>query len=164
MTWEPFEARFDAINTLFLRHVEIAIRTAGIVEHERLRLKETLETRQNEGITISPTEREIWHLTCILDKERRALLRWLSRLEFEDDHDILFSKRHGDTGNWLLESQEFKDWLSGDESCTLWCHGSRKNLFAGSTLGSKTDSIIAGVGKSVLALVVQIRLAIHIIT
>lgn len=47
--WEPFESDFDAINVRFDDRVQIVIRTAGIVEHKRLRSKELLETQQKDG-------------------------------------------------------------------------------------------------------------------
>lgn len=47
--WEPFESDFDAINVRFDDRVQIVIRTAGIVEHKRLRSKELLETQQKAG-------------------------------------------------------------------------------------------------------------------
>lgn len=59
------------------------------------------------------------------DKERRDILRWLSKLDFEDDHETLFLKRYGVTGKWLIEAQAFTDWLSEDKSSILWCYGNR---------------------------------------
>lgn len=49
VTWEPFQENFDALDSEFRSHVEIVIRTAAIVEHERLRSKEVLEAEKNEG-------------------------------------------------------------------------------------------------------------------
>ncbi|KAL0632593.1 hypothetical protein Q9L58_008524 [Maublancomyces gigas] len=115
VSWEPFEARFDRINLQFRAHVDIVIRTANVVQYERVWSKEISEKIQEE------------------DKERGDILRWLSKLDFEDDHETLFLKRYGVTGNWLIESQAFRDWIGADKSSILWCYGN------------------PGAGKSVLA-------------
>ncbi|KAL0631967.1 hypothetical protein Q9L58_009170 [Maublancomyces gigas] len=105
VSWEPFEARFGAINLQFREHVDIVIRTANIVQYERVWSKEISQKLQDE------------------DKERRDILHWMSKLDFEDDHETFFSKRYGDTGSWLIESQAFTDWLDADKSSVLWCYG-----------------------------------------
>lgn len=109
--WEPFELEFDAINVRFDDHVEIMIRTAGILEHKGLHSKELLEAREKE------------------DGERQQVLEWpakLSGLNFDEDHDRIFKRRHQDTGNWLVESEVFHEWIDGKQSCVLWCHGNHK--------------------------------------
>ncbi|KAI5839056.1 ankyrin repeat-containing domain protein [Morchella snyderi] len=63
---------------------------------------------------------------------RRDILTWLSTHSPEDDHERIYSKRHGNTGKWFLESTEVQEWLEGLESTLLWCYGN------------------PGVGKSVL--------------
>ncbi|EWG49990.1 hypothetical protein FVEG_09329 [Fusarium verticillioides 7600] len=57
--------------------------------------------------------------------ERENLIKWLSSLDFCDKQRSLFSKHHGDTGKWLLDSDKFQDWLSAsdEESTMLWCAG-----------------------------------------
>lgn len=47
--WEPFEAEFDSINVRFDDRVRIVIRTAGVVEHTRLRSKELLKAQEKDG-------------------------------------------------------------------------------------------------------------------
>lgn len=49
--WEPFESEFDSINLRFDDRVRIVIRTAGVVEHTRLRSKELLKAQQKNGKT-----------------------------------------------------------------------------------------------------------------
>lgn len=58
MLWTPFELSFGAINTRFLNHVEVVIRTAGIEEHQRLLSKETLEAQDKEGKPILDSSKE----------------------------------------------------------------------------------------------------------
>ncbi|KAI5837295.1 ankyrin repeat-containing domain protein [Morchella snyderi] len=67
---------------------------------------------------------------------RGHILRWISRLEPQDDLERLYSKRHDGTGTWIMRLPTYERWLGANERCLLWCHGS------------------AGVGKSVLTSVV----------
>lgn len=72
------------------------------------------------------------YLTSASVKERKKLLEWLasqSGINFDEDHDRIFKRRHQDTGNWLVEDPQFINWCDGDESGLLWCHGSRKKFF-----------------------------------
>ncbi|KAF9768691.1 hypothetical protein IL306_013959 [Fusarium sp. DS 682] len=64
--------------------------------------------------------------------ERQSLIKWLSSLDFRDKQRSVFSKHHGDTGKWLLESDEFQSWFSAsdEESPTLWCAGNQKSQIA----------------------------------
>lgn len=62
----------------------------------------------------------------VLVEEKRKLLKWLaglSRLNFDADHERIFEKWHQGTGDWLLNSAEFTEWLEKKESCVLWCYG-----------------------------------------
>jgi len=104
VTWEPFEEHFGSLNTRFRNNAEIVVRTANGAEHQRQRLKEERDE----------------------DKNRRELLLWLSELDFNQDHDVIFKKRHPNTGNWLLDTQEYKDWDNANQSSLLWCYGHRK--------------------------------------
>ncbi|RPB06364.1 hypothetical protein P167DRAFT_514584, partial [Morchella conica CCBAS932] len=63
---------------------------------------------------------------------RREILAWLSTLGPEDDHERIYGKRHGNTGQWFLRSTEVREWLGKLEVSLLWCYGN------------------PGVGKSVL--------------
>lgn len=47
--WEPFETEFDSINVRFDDRVRIVIRTAGVVEHARLRSKELVKAQNKDG-------------------------------------------------------------------------------------------------------------------
>lgn len=71
----------------------------------------------------------------IIDDERRAIIEWLSPLNFSKIQNDIFSKHHPGTGEWLLQSDVFLDWISGTGRI-LWCPG------------------IPGAGKTVLASIV----------
>lgn len=49
VTWEPFEEKFNVLNSRFRKNLEILIRTAGIAEYQRLHSKEDIESEEKEG-------------------------------------------------------------------------------------------------------------------
>ena len=57
-------------------------------------------------------------------QQRRAIADWLSPLNFWTKQNDTFDRRQEGTGKWLLDSDEFRDWLSGTGN-TLWCPGIR---------------------------------------
>ena len=56
--------------------------------------------------------------------ERRKILNWLSKLKYWDKQKDIFGRTEPGTGQWFLDSVEFKDWMEG-ESRVLWCPGDR---------------------------------------
>jgi hypothetical protein len=83
------------------------------------------------------------------DHERWAIAAWLSDLDFKGTQKDIFANRTQGTGQWLLESQEFKDWFAG-KSDVLWCPGAREILTIGSWFHDLTFVCAAGAGKTVL--------------
>lgn len=59
-----------------------------------------------------------------LSQKMRDIVTWLSPLNFWIKQNDVFSTRLEGTGEWLLEHDEFKEWLSGTYR-TLWCPGMR---------------------------------------
>lgn len=57
--------------------------------------------------------------------EHQIIVDWLSSLNFKVTQRDIFEQRTEGTGQWLLDSQEFKGWIVGN-SKTLWCHGIRE--------------------------------------
>jgi predicted ATPase len=55
-------------------------------------------------------------------KYRQAILDWLTPISYADRQDDLFNRRQEGTGQWLLNSDEFKDWVSQSKQ-TLFCPG-----------------------------------------
>ncbi|KAH0538021.1 hypothetical protein FGG08_005382 [Glutinoglossum americanum] len=53
---------------------------------------------------------------------RHTIADWLSPLNFIQKQSDVLDRRHPGTGQWLLDSDMFRDWLSGAEQ-TLWCRG-----------------------------------------
>ncbi|RPA91093.1 hypothetical protein L873DRAFT_1715454 [Choiromyces venosus 120613-1] len=58
--------------------------------------------------------------------EDRQIMQWLSPLEPQNRHDGIRSDRLEGVGNWLLETNEFREWGSGEggaDKAVLFCHG-----------------------------------------
>ncbi|CAL8585027.1 hypothetical protein XPA_010607 [Xanthoria parietina] len=65
-------------------------------------------------------------------KKRQEILAWFSPLNFFSTQQDVLGRREDGTGQWLIESPTFQNWLSGSHP-TLCCTG------------------IPGAGKSILA-------------
>ncbi|KAF2174830.1 hypothetical protein K469DRAFT_756574 [Zopfia rhizophila CBS 207.26] len=55
-------------------------------------------------------------------EEHQAILDWLTPLDYAPQQNDFISRRQEGTGQWLLDSKEFKDWLSETKQ-TLFCPG-----------------------------------------
>jgi hypothetical protein len=66
-------------------------------------------------------------LSLLVDPHDECLTiaEWLSSLDFKEKQSDIFEKRADGTGQWLLESAPFQDWLEG-KSRILWCSGMRE--------------------------------------
>jgi hypothetical protein len=62
------------------------------------------------------------------DEESRRIVEWLSPLDFSADQIDYYNIREKGTGEWILDTDEFKEWINGSKR-TLWCHGIRKSLY-----------------------------------
>jgi hypothetical protein len=60
--------------------------------------------------------------------EGRRILNWLSKSNFWANQLDYFARAENGTGEWLLDSPEFKSWVEGDKRF-LWCCGGRKIHF-----------------------------------
>ena len=59
------------------------------------------------------------------DEKTKEAVHWLSPLNFYAKYADTFGRRAEGTGNWLLETPEFKEWLDGDRNY-LVCTGMRE--------------------------------------
>lgn len=58
--------------------------------------------------------------------ENPEILQWLSTLESEKRHQDLRINRLEGVGNWLLETDEFREWGNKQDAslqAVLFCHG-----------------------------------------
>jgi hypothetical protein len=91
-------------------------------------------------------------LTCLTDPDtkRRKIKSWLCPLESWQKQENVYADHHEGTGQWFLESEEFKNWLEGTPK-VLWCHGdpgSGKTVLASIVINHlrQKSSAIYGVG------------------
>jgi hypothetical protein len=76
-------------------------------------------------------EQQEWHQS----EQDQEILRWLSKVDHDGQHNHIFLKREESTGQWLLDSAEFKKWIA-QRGQIMFCPG------------------IPGAGKSVMASIV----------
>ena len=60
--------------------------------------------------------------------ERAEILAWLSPLEPRIRHDDIKAQRVEDVGDWLFQTEEYRDWLDGihggePDNSALFCYG-----------------------------------------
>ena len=56
------------------------------------------------------------------NQEQQAILDWLTPVDYFPQQNDFFKKRQAGTGQWLLDSEEFKDWTKTNKR-TLFCPG-----------------------------------------
>jgi hypothetical protein len=67
------------------------------------------------------------------DEKFCKIVEWLSSADMSKKQADVFARHHENTGSWLLEHPQFKNWLHENNSekehekeRTLWCYGDRK--------------------------------------
>ncbi|KAJ9412468.1 hypothetical protein QL093DRAFT_2570550 [Fusarium oxysporum] len=56
------------------------------------------------------------------DQKHQAILKWLTPVDYAQQHNDFISRRQRGTGEWMLKSAEFQAWLNADKQ-TLFCPG-----------------------------------------
>ena len=128
ITWEPFEEQFQSIETRFIHHTYIVVRSANVDHLIYYYKKETQDKQRQEGECYGYTVRvklTLRYLDEKLNERRRKILEWLSPNSFEEIHESNFGKRFQGTGQWLLDDSRFISWRDKAQSALLWCHGAR---------------------------------------
>lgn len=70
-----------------------------------------------------PIENAVSHLLKRQDdQERRTILDWLTPIDYGPQHSSFIHKRREGTGQWLLNSDKFQEWLTKSKQ-TLFCPG-----------------------------------------
>ena len=69
----------------------------------------------------------VWY-NCTIAGEDSGILAWLSPLEPQTRHDDIRTHRVEKVGDWLLQTEEYRNWLggtsSGEPNCSaLFCYG-----------------------------------------
>jgi len=55
------------------------------------------------------------------DQEHEVILNWLTSIDYTFQHNDYINRRQLGTGQWLLDSVEYQDWLKSKQ--TLFCPG-----------------------------------------
>jgi hypothetical protein len=76
----------------------------------------------------------------VVEEERRTISRWLSPLDFKAMQSDYLQKRAEGSGQWLLESPQFRHWRDG-RSETLWCPGRREFMLVTSGFGMRAHCL-----------------------
>lgn len=61
-------------------------------------------------------------------EKRIKILKWLSQVEYEKHHRNAMEDLLENTGQWLLEKKQYKEWRSSSASGILWLHGIRMSI------------------------------------
>jgi Cdc6-like AAA superfamily ATPase len=56
------------------------------------------------------------------DQESQAVLDWITPIDYAPQQNDFISRRQAGTGQWLLDSVEFREWVNTKQR-TLWCPG-----------------------------------------
>lgn len=73
----------------------------------------------SERFTGDKVVKLVWHQD---DQECRAILDWLTPIDYTSLQNDFIRRRQAGTGQWLLDSPEFQSWLKTDKQ-TLFCPG-----------------------------------------
>ncbi|TGZ77426.1 hypothetical protein EX30DRAFT_366680 [Ascodesmis nigricans] len=120
--WDPFEVTFSNIEKRFLDNAALVVREA--------QAQEILDSslRRGEG-----RYRDALKARQEAEEKRATILAALGANDYEDIHRQMFAKRHGASGRWLVDADEYQNWISTPDPMLLWCYGN------------------PGVGKTILA-------------
>ncbi|KAL8754169.1 MAG: hypothetical protein Q9199_004528 [Rusavskia elegans] len=85
----------------------------------------------DERVTAVSQSLERLHTEDDVNK-RQEILAWFSPLNFFKTQQDMFARREDGTGNWLIESPTFQDWLSGSHRaiCCTGMPGAGKSILA----------------------------------
>lgn len=88
------------------------------------RPRELFNNGMGSGRVAIPIHPNFKRAKPVIDKECLDIMAWLSPLDFLKKQNDVFVKHQEGTGEWILDSKEFNDWLLGSGT-TLWCPGIR---------------------------------------
>jgi len=100
----------------------------SLVSHEYQR-KEFEESSKKADIMLDKIDRMAADVStikkAILTQEEERLLQWISSINVSDSYNRSLGLREASTGEWLLNSAEYKDWRANAQTF-LWLHGTCK--------------------------------------
>ncbi|KAH8703741.1 ankyrin repeat-containing domain protein [Talaromyces proteolyticus] len=83
-----------------------------------------LQNRQEDLLRLNETvSKDVKYLrTQGMNQKHQDILEWLAEADFTNQQSDIIAKRQKGTGEWMLESNEFKQWFE-QENQTLFCPG-----------------------------------------
>lgn len=97
------------------------LRTLGLcTSNFAVKLKVDMSSERLD-LMIFPTDS-----TASLERKKRQILKWLSRIDYITHHQIALDGILEGTGQWLLDTKEYCTWRFSNVSNILWLHGIRK--------------------------------------
>ena len=72
---------------------------------------------------------KVMEVPSLLTPEKRlSILRWVYSEDFEQRHKQISKARVDGSGEWVLRSMEYRNWVRGPSGGVLFCHGMRRPL------------------------------------
>ena len=86
-----------------------------------------LQYRINDNINSFNNINNVWN-NCTVADEKSEILAWLSPFEPQRRHQDIRARRVHEVGDWLLQTQEYQNWLGGIregefDGSALFCYG-----------------------------------------
>ncbi|KAI9769861.1 MAG: hypothetical protein M1839_003580 [Geoglossum umbratile] len=131
--WKDFNGEFEETLNEFRNHIKNIEKEAGV-----------------SNLIEASTERALARADRVQSGrrkkilERDLLLSQLSSLRYVDKHMKQRKRCHPGTGSWLTQTDEFKEWVTGNRSACLWCcgiPGSGKTVLASSLVDTLSMGI-----------------------
>lgn len=94
--------------------------TVGLIHSEiREHIEGICPSKTLHGVTLAYAAQPI-------ATKRQKILEWLSKIEYQKHHRQANANLLEDTGRWLFNKPQFREWQCSSASGILWLHGIRK--------------------------------------
>ncbi|KAH6867775.1 hypothetical protein B0T10DRAFT_596896 [Thelonectria olida] len=113
--WQPYAAIAAAA---YARSLLRKISTQSVENLEPL--KKVVQEIKTGIVQTSKTVNTL--LRAHQNDEESKILEWLTTVDYAPQHNDVFRQRQAGTGQWFLDSHEFKTWVAADRQ-TLFCPG-----------------------------------------
>ena len=70
----------------------------------------SINTRNSNSYNVTNSHNNIINLSQVIADQNPEIMRWLSPLDSRTRHQDVRTERLDGVGNWLLETNEFREW------------------------------------------------------
>ena len=87
----------------------------------------SINSGNSDSYNVTNSYNNITNVSNTIVDENLGIMRWLSPLDSRRRHQDVRNDRFDDVGNSLLETNEFREWRSGEggvDKAVLFCYGS----------------------------------------